>query len=570
MHVRFEWVGFVVCALAPSVGHADVADWAEGTGDDGATRDYANRAAEVAWENPMGDFLDADGVAQGDAPFASAPVSSTVELDVTDLVARWASGELPADGFFLRGGSARFHSREAGDASLRPSLSIDTGSEMRVLAAEADTHLDASTYRGFGSEPELVLGPALVRFPREQIVGATVARATLTLHASDSGGEVLVFACRQRRVIHPVEHGFAADLDRDAGIADHADVIDFVDFSGDDWTRDDPRWPARGGVVIDGTSAADVENGFEELDGPAARWGFASGDNGGGGATFAFAAGDEPMELYSRYYLRFGRNFTPTVDGGKMPGFSFRSSSADVTCNGGNPDPSGLICWSARGSFSVIPPPGNPLAGYVHLGWYFYHPDQEGTYGDAWHWNDGYDAHLAPARWYSVEEYVRVNSVSGSTGAHDGVLRAWVNGRLVYEKTDILFTNSDAIRVGQVWYDIYHGGAAPAPHDMYFWVDNLVVARSYVGPMGGVPDAPPLLESGMIVERPDGGPVDLDGGATMPRRDGGTDPMRDVDGGGPATEDTAGCGCSASRASPIGALLVAVLVATRRKRSPLR
>jgi hypothetical protein len=51
-------------------------DWAEGTvgRDDGATRDYYNRAALLAWSHPMGDWSDARGGPRGDEPYAVATV----------------------------------------------------------------------------------------------------------------------------------------------------------------------------------------------------------------------------------------------------------------------------------------------------------------------------------------------------------------------------------------------------------------------------------------------------------------------------------------------------------------
>ena len=47
-------------------------DWVEGTQalDDGATRDFYNRAAWLGWQHQLGDWTDADGVIQGAAAFA--------------------------------------------------------------------------------------------------------------------------------------------------------------------------------------------------------------------------------------------------------------------------------------------------------------------------------------------------------------------------------------------------------------------------------------------------------------------------------------------------------------------
>jgi MYXO-CTERM domain-containing protein len=557
-----RWFIALAVSFVPSIALADLSDFGEAGG---ASREYSNLAAHIPWENHLGDWSDAMGAPQGDVPFAEGELtrsSATVEIDVTDLVQRWSSGELRADGFFLRagGGTVNVHSREATNESDRPVLVIDG----TALAPEADTHLDDSTYRALGESQRLSIGHTLMRFPRDMIVGRTISSAILRLtieraYPSGASMRVRVFACRQPRVITPIERGIAADFEMDRGIADHPDVYTAVDFAGDSWTRTDPRWTGRGGTVIDASSAPDVENGFVALDGQALRAGFASGANGGLGAQFHFPDGEQPDEVYSRYYLLVGTNFEPTVDGGKMPGFAFRPVSR---CNGGDPDPTGTVCWSARGGFYTVVPANNPLAGLMPLSYYVYHPDQEGAYGSSWVWNIGYNALIQQGRWYCVDEHVRVNS---SPGTHDGVLRAWINGRLAFEKTDILFRQSLELHVGEVWYNIYHGGTAPAPHDMYLYLDNLVVARSYIGPMGGLPDAPPPLEDGTLVTPgTDGGPIDADGGAIA-----GRDATARGDGGttsDPSATD-GGCTCSAgsSDASVFAWLLIAALSRSRRR-----
>jgi MYXO-CTERM domain-containing protein len=561
---------FVLTSALAGVASADFSDWSDDRA--GATRIYSNRAGRIPWENHLGDWSDAEGTPQGEVPFAEhviAREATRVEIDVTALVQRWASGELRADGFFIRpgeSGTATIHSREAADPAVHPALLLETAEGDLALAPEADTELSSSTVSAKGEEPDFHIGRALIRFPRAEIVGRTISRATLVLHRASTGGGAVrarIFACRQSRVVMPVEHGFASGYELDRGIAAHPDVYVAVDFSGDQWTAEHRLWDDREGTVIDESHEAEVANGFVPLDGPAVRWGFAAGYNGGGGAMLAFPDGEEPDELYSRYYMRLGDNFTPTVDGGKFPGFAHRPHR-DPKCNGGSYDRTGTMCWSARGHFNTLPPETNPFAGFLTLGYYVYHPEQEDEYGSNWEWNLGYDGHIARGRWYAIEQYVRMNT----PGEHDGILRAWVNGRLVMEKTDILFRNSDALHVGEVWYNIFHGGTAEAPHDMYLWVDNLVVARSYIGPSGGLPDVPPLLEDGTIAPPRDGGAVPLDG--ALSSVDAGVGARPRGDGATAETEDprTVGAACScraagAPRSSvPGGAALALGLLAS--------
>ena len=98
-------------ALAsPAPAPAAPNDWAEGTPgkDDGATRDYYNRAGLLAWKHRLGDWRDARDAEQGDAPYATATVrdedaTRALDWDVTALVREWVAGKHPNQGMLLRG-----------------------------------------------------------------------------------------------------------------------------------------------------------------------------------------------------------------------------------------------------------------------------------------------------------------------------------------------------------------------------------------------------------------------------------------------------------------------------------
>jgi hypothetical protein len=189
--------------------------------------------------------------------------------------------------------------------------------------------------------------------------------------------------------------------------------------------------------------------------------------------------GYEPEEIYFRYYLRFADDWDQTVQGGKMPGIS---GTYGVAGWGGRRS-DGTNGWSARGAFHRSIPDGNPLAGTHPIGTYCYHADQEGPYGNVWLWQNGYRGYLMKNRWYGIEQYLRMNS----PGERDGVLRAWVDGRLAFEKTDIRFRHTDRLKIEQIWMNVYHGGKKPSPYDQHLFVDNVVIARDYIGPMKAAP-----------------------------------------------------------------------------------
>jgi hypothetical protein len=481
--------GFLLVGLtggAPG-GPADPRDlWAEGgRGDEGATREFYNRPAALRWRHVLGDWRDADGKAQGDAPFAETELVDDdkpeyVSWDATRLVERWVAGALPNKGFFLRalsgGGSFRFRSREHADPSQRPQLVVDD----QTLAPEADTYLERSTYRGMGGGDSLTLSPenpVLLRFGLEGI-SAPVRRATLRLFVYAEQGARLragLFQCDSGSAGAAAPEppaGLAARYPEDRGIAGDPAVYLFSDFEEDDWGR---RWSRGADAATLSPVAADPERRFDPLAGRALRVRIPNGGNTGMNVEYLFArqAGSEPEEVYLRYYLRISGDWQ-TLQGGKMPGLAGTYGKAGW----GGRKVDGTDGWSARGSFSVSPAAGNPLAGLVPVGHYVYHADMAGTYGDIWNWLDGYGGLLQKDRWYCLEQYVKLNAI----GKKDGILRAWVDGRPAFEKTDLRYRDVDRLKIEKVWMNVYHGGTQRVDRDVHLYIDNVVISRQYVGP----------------------------------------------------------------------------------------
>lgn len=48
---------------------------------------------------------------------------------------------------------------------------------------------------------------------------------------------------------------------------------------------------------------------------------------------------------------------------------------------------------------------------------------------------------------------------------------------------DLRFRLTDKLKIEQVWMNLYHGGMTPSPHDQHVFIDNVVIAKSYIGPM---------------------------------------------------------------------------------------
>ena len=66
---------------------------------------------------------------------------------------------------------------------------------------------------------------------------------------------------------------------------------------------------------------------------------------------------------------------------------------------------------------------------------------------------------------------------------NDGILRGWVDGKLAFEKTDVRLRDVSSLKIENIWINLYHGGTWTAPSDDHLFIDNVVIATDYIGPM---------------------------------------------------------------------------------------
>ncbi|MBL8473898.1 MAG: DNRLRE domain-containing protein [Rhodocyclaceae bacterium] len=445
----------------------------------------------LAWSRRGGDWTDAKGELYGDKAFSSvvvpqAKVRQILDLDLTELVRAWHEGRYRNDGVLLRAvsdkykGVVEFHSRETGDLAGRPSLRIDwaDGSRDR-LAPAADTFLDCSSVSSLGGQPVLRVSrnqSALLRFNLPKHDGA-VKSATLYL-VSDvqyaGGSEVSSFraAPPYSRAQGQPKAGLAAAVTQDKGLENNPDVVFASGFENSRWVS---GWSELGPRSVAETVAEDPDERFAPLSGKALRVRIPKNQNLGLDLRYLFASQGrpEPEEIYFRYYLRFGDDWAPTKDGGKLPGIAGTYGRAGW----GMRKSDGYNGWSARGAFAQWPK-GTRMP-YTAIGTYTYHADQQDSSGDYVGWSEGPGSLLENNRWYCVEQYVKLNT----PGQKDGVLRAWIDGYQVAERTNIRYRMTADLKIESVWLDVYHGGTSTAPQDMTLYIDNVVIARRYIGPM---------------------------------------------------------------------------------------
>jgi hypothetical protein len=468
-------------------------DWAEGHSKNGkgATREYYNAAGFLSWNNPMGDWRDVNNIAQGEDAYVITSVQDTntgryIEWDVSKLVAEWASEQHQNQGFFLRAlgnrGNIKFASRESTKQNVTPELVVMIDGKAVVMTPEADTYLNSSSHSSMGVRDTLILkgsSPVLLRFDLKSIIAkGTITQATLRLYTTQQFGHTDVGVFRSQQG-HPLldkarVYGLAANFSGDVGISNDPDVIFFSDFESSSWKDE---WSKVVPVSKVDTVSEDSEHSFLPFQKKALSVRIAKGKKAALNTYYKFTdeALPEPEAIYFRYYLRLGSDWNQTRDVGKLPGIS---GTYRVAGWGGRTS-DGTNGWSARGYFPHSIPKDNPLGGLHPIGSYFYHADMKSKYGDPYVWNQSYGGFLENNRWYSVEQYLKLNT----PGEKDGIFRAWVDGRLVFEKSDIRFRNISKLKIEQIWMNVYHGGTRPSPYDQHMFIDNVVIANKYIGPI---------------------------------------------------------------------------------------
>lgn len=250
-----------------------------------------------------------------------------------------------------------------------------------------------------------------------------------------------------------------------------------------------------------------------------------------GGCSHATLGCVPQQEIYMRYYMKLASNFDPenyaTSDGspqgggGKFPGLAdatngYQNTPSEQCGNGGEGPTRGTECWSLRltyqtcsvtsnGQHNVCQESGNGHA-ITRFGWYpyvYWNGITGGTRYSAVYWDgDGRGGMDGPCtdtygfgggsygatpacgsgspglvndRWYLVEVHVKMNT----PGQANGVMEAWLDGQLRYQKTNVNFRNvgHNNLGVRQAWFNVFAGGTGVAmKEDTYVLFDQLVIA----------------------------------------------------------------------------------------------
>ena len=238
--------------------------------------------------------------------------------------------------------------------------------------------------------------------------------------------------------------GIAARYSGDSGIARDPDVIFADDF--ESWREEgarppDATWRVRtnrtsrtraipGKVTIDGVRGANVLE--------IACWTEGRGSQVGGLSrklgNYNHAGeglGNGYEEVYVRYYIKFDENYRAVRNHGANLGGRdvTRKDAAWVGM-------AGIRDVSTRGYFySGVQPRGKRGSMEVEMGFYSYHLDKKGP------WGDGYEARkripIKVGTWHCVERHLKLNSVDRTKpdpATADGLEELWIDGELAIRR----------------------------------------------------------------------------------------------------------------------------------------
>jgi predicted amidohydrolase len=94
---------------------------------------------------------------------------------------------------------------------------------------------------------------------------------------------------------------------------------------------------------------------------------------------------------------------------------------------------------------------------------------------------DSKDAPFNDDAWHTIEAFFQLNSLDRKQDRPnaDGIARAWVDGKLAIERTDLVFRSTDFpnMKFNQYLLAPYFGPGL-LPHEQTLWIDELVVAKN--------------------------------------------------------------------------------------------
>jgi hypothetical protein len=153
-----------------------------------------------------------------------------------------------------------------------------------------------------------------------------------------------------------------------------------------------------------------------------------------------------------RYRVRFDSTFDWSL-GGKLPGLSGVAPGVSPSLPAGGTDVgdkgwSGRMMWRTKDSlpstYARMADPSMPVS-------YMYGPAQVDKYGDVLPWGQSFSA----GRWHTVRQCYVMNTV----GRNNGVLRAWLDGTRVLNRTNYVYRTRRDVHISHLMWSVFRGGS---------------------------------------------------------------------------------------------------------------
>ncbi len=194
--------------------------------------------------------------------------------------------------------------------------------------------------------------------------------------------------------------------------------------------------------------------------------------------------------VFMRFYAKFDPAFN--VVGSSHNGAFISSSYWDGAGSGPGIKADGynkfLVSFEAYRPSTSVANPGSLVA-------YVYHPDQRDVWGDIFYptgrvlpfdrtpGDFGSSFVSRPevipqlGRWYSYEIMVKANT----PGQRDGRIALWLDGKIIADFPNLRLRETTNLKVDRVGISLHGNNGILSTSRK--WYDNVVVAKSYIGPM---------------------------------------------------------------------------------------
>ncbi|GAB3036238.1 DNRLRE domain-containing protein [Bowmanella dokdonensis] len=384
-------------------------------------------------------------------------------------------------------GVSLFFSKEAPDLKA-PTLLLYTDSDEYYVQAGIDTYVKPNLRKVQGTAETLRVGEGRIALLHFSLPGKLaleqIHRAELLLHlrAEQEGeNEIELLQLSVGEESAGAQSGLAASYPQDKLIGQHQAVYYAENFDSQSWM--DSLSEKLGTQESTWSNAATLKylthqqaGYFLPSEGRSAVARFTPDKNLALNLDYYFAKhhGNEPEEAYVRYYLKLAEG-ADISGGGKLPGFGGTYNKAGW---GGRPN-DGYQGWSARGAFmGTIDNPQSPFHGHMPIGSYLYEAIDERKYGRVLPWGHPLAA-LAPGRWVCIEQHLKLNT----PGQNDGLLEVWIDGVKILIRDQLIFRHTTELKIEKIWFNFYFGGVEKPKRAFDMYLDNIVIASQYIGPM---------------------------------------------------------------------------------------